>query len=121
MDVVREILRAMNIESIDELDINDPVTITVQGYDDLTIERIADCQVSVAHHYVQRGDLMCDPEVVFAIDDDQWIPIEYTQHPLVHKYDKTGLDIDAFLKRWNTNLRNQGFLRAARNNCNRSE
>jgi hypothetical protein len=48
------------------------------GFVQLSVERIADRLVSVAHYGEQNGDLMADPEIVFFRDaDDQWYPISY--------------------------------------------
>jgi len=113
MEVVEEILASVGVEDVEEMAVNENYTIEVDGYEDLTIEKIAENQVSVAHHYVQRGDLMCDPEIVFRVEDGDWTPVEYTQHPHTHQHDSTGLDITDFVDRWSKNLRMQGFVAAA--------
>lgn len=113
MDVVKEILSSLGIASVETMDLNESYTIEVTGYEDLTIEKIGGNQISVAHHHIQRGDLMCDPEVVFDIRNGKWVPIEYTQHPMVYQHDENGLNLDGFLNKWDANLRNQGFLEAA--------
>lgn len=112
MDTVQEILAQFGIQSIDQMDINESYTVEVSGYDDLTIEKVGEKEVSVAHHYVQRCDLMCDPEVVFRVENGDWIPIEYTEHPRIYQRDENGLQLNGFLKRWDRNLRQQGFLKA---------
>jgi hypothetical protein len=112
METVQKILAQYGIQSIDQMDINESYTVEVSGYDDLTIEKVGEKKISVAHHYVQRCDLMCDPEVVFRVENGDWIPIEYTQHPRVYQRDENGLQLNEFLKRWNRNLRQQGFLKA---------
>ena len=113
MKTVQEILAQFGIQSIEEMDINESYTVEVPGYDDLTIEKIGQRQLSVAHHYVQRCDLMCDPEIVFRVEHGDWVPIEYTQHPQVYQRDENGLQLNGFIERWNRNLRQQGFLKTA--------
>lgn len=88
--------------------------IEVEGNEDLTIEKIGSDRLSVAHHYIQRGDLMCDPEIVFRVEEGEWIPIRYTQHPRVHQYDPEGIRIEGFVVQWSANLREQGFVDAAK-------
>lgn len=109
----KRILDHMGVDSPAALDVNESYTIEVPGFHDLTIERVGARRISVAHHYVKRGDLMCDPEVVFRVRDGVWTPIEYTQHPHVYEYDESGLDLDGFLSTWSRNLTRQGFVRAA--------
>lgn len=112
MDAITEILAQFGIESVGQMEYNEGYTVEVPGYNDLTIEKVGDRQLSVAHHYVQRCDLMCDPEVVFRIENGNWVPIEYTQHPSIYKRDETGLQLDGFVECWNRNIRQQGFVDA---------
>lgn len=37
----------------------------------LTIEKIGGGNIAIAHHYVQNGDLMCDPEIVYYLDKNK--------------------------------------------------
>ena len=113
MEAARAILASLGIESIDEMTVNESYTIEVAGYEDLTIEKIGSNRLSVAHYHVQRGDLMCDPEIVFHIDDGEWRAVRYTQHPRIHQHDPDGLDISEFVEQWSENLRRQGFVDAA--------
>lgn len=48
-------------------------------FDRLVVENIGGHRISVAHYFVQNGDLVADPEVVFLVRDDQWYPVEMTQ------------------------------------------
>lgn len=113
MDAISEILGNLGVPSVAEMNINENYTITMYGFEDLTIEKIGDGRLSVGHYYTQRGDLMSDPEVVFMIDDDEWRAVRYTQHPLAHEHDESGLDLSEFLSTWGKNLRRQGFVDAA--------
>ena len=112
METVQEILAQLDVQSVAKMDVNESYTIEVPQYNDLTIEKVDKRQLSIAHHYVQRCDLMCDPEVVFRIENGNWIPIEYTQHPRIYQRDEAGLELDGFLEHWNQNLRQQGFVDA---------
>ena len=114
MDVIKDILVQLGIESVNQMELNESYSVEVPGYNDLTIEKVGQQQLSVAHHYVQRCDLMCDPEVVFRIENNNWIPIEYTQHPRIYQRDESGLELEGFLKRWDQNLRQQGFVESAK-------
>lgn len=118
MESVKDILSAFGFESPLDLDINEAITVEHDSDSqmDLTIERIGENQLSVAHHYVQRGDLMSDPEIVFSITDDGWVAIEYTQHPYVYRHDKSGLvDTQSFADNtWDHNIRNQGYVDLAK-------
>ena len=113
MEAGTAILDRLGIDSVAQMAVNECYTIEVAGFEDLTIEKVGRTKLSVAHHYVQRGDLMCNPEIVFRIEDGVWTPIRFTQHPHIHRYDPDGLAIDAFVQQWGDNLRNQGFVTAA--------
>jgi hypothetical protein len=65
----------------------------------LVIERHGD-EVAVAHTFIQNGDVMCDPEIVFAIP--VWEAIEITQHP-VGQY-RRKYQMDGSVKRVNVNF-----------------
>ncbi len=110
---VRESLARHGVESVDQMDVSESYSVDVPGFDTLTIEKVAPERLSVAHHRVQRGDLMCDLEVVFRVESNGWVPVEYTQHPRLHQHDEFGLQLDGFVEKWNRDLREQGFLEAA--------
>ena len=97
----------------DTLETGDHLKIEVRGFEPLVIEKVGANLLSVAHYYTQMGDLMADPDIVFRIEDDgTWTPIEYTNHGLgVYRHDESGLnDIHGFIKTWDRNLEQQGFL-----------
>lgn len=114
MNSVEKILRRKGVESLEAMEINESFTTPNQGYHDLTIEKIGPDRLSVAHYYTQRGDLMRDPEIVFRIEEgDSWTPIEYRQDDLgIYQRDESGLDLSGFIKQWDENLENQGFVEA---------
>ena len=117
MDSIKEILSTLGYESALDLDVNEAITIEVEAMMDLTIERIGETQLSVAHNRIQMGDLMCDPEIVFDVDAEtgQWTAVEYTQHPHLYQHNESGLpDVQSFADgTWDRNLQAQGFVDAA--------
>jgi hypothetical protein len=111
MEAIKQIIECLGYESVDEMEVEDHHTISVEGYMDLVIEKIREDRLSVAHYYTQNGDLMSDPEIVFDVSRGRWTAVRYTQHPFLHEYDPTGLpDVEAFSSTWSSNLRNQGFV-----------
>lgn len=114
MNAAKDILQRLGVDSVAEMEVNENYTVEVDGYENLTIEKIGDDRVSVGHYHTRRGDLMSDPEVVFVVDSGEWRPVRFTQHPLAHEHDETGLNLGDFLSTWNKNLRSQGFTDATR-------
>jgi len=115
VNTVEGILQHLGVESVDNLDIGRPITIENPAYMALTIEKISEMQIVVGHYYRQMGDRMADPEIVFRVHDDDWIPIEYTQNPGIHRHDPNGLHaLDDFVDQWDRTLRRQGFVEAAK-------
>jgi hypothetical protein len=105
------------------------------GYMDLIVEtwRVSEwLHVSVAHYYVQEGDLMADPEIEFRTRrfqdiDGKW---KWKIEPIHFKQDNLGIyhqamffeengqilcdlklqkNIRSFLLSWSNNIKNQGF------------
>jgi hypothetical protein len=83
--------------------------------------------VSVAHTYLQNGDVMYDPELVFEVCDELgWEPISFCNHGLgvyqegVWRNDtgalvmrpKLVLQLRVFARQWDYNLKAQGYLEA---------
>jgi hypothetical protein len=100
---------------------------------DLNVERVGSGHrggvlVAVAHTRIQEGDLMLDPEVVFEVVGEQWEPVTFEQsgvlfQEVVFKDEATGKlmqrtkalqDLRAFCHLWDKNLREQGFIDAAK-------
>lgn len=70
---------------------------------------------AVAHTFVQNGDLMYDPELVF--DPQTWLVVEVAMHPTGF-YQRVSAGryspgLESFAKMWAKNLREQGFLKVA--------
>ena len=116
METVQQILEAQDVQNpIEDMEVGERYEIPSEPTAadmDLTIEKVRDNEISVAHYYTQRGDLMRDPEIVYRIEDGNWIPVEYTQDPGIYQRDETGLETE-FPQIWDRNLRRQGFLKAA--------
>lgn len=116
MESVKKILNANGVQNPETMEFNESYTVENEGYHDLTIEKIDDDLISVAHYYTQRMDLMRDPEIVFRIEESgDWTPIEYQQDDLgLYQRDLSGLSIDGFVEQWDENLEDQGFVDASR-------
>lgn len=116
MQAAQDILASHCINTVDDLDVGDCITVDLDRWVmEFVIEKIGEDRVSVGQYYNQYGDRMSDPEVVFRIDGDTWTPIRYTLHPHIHRYDETGLpDVKDFVKQWSRNLTLQGFVNAAK-------
>ena len=52
------------------------------GYQPLHLEVIGRNLVAVSHTFIQNGDVMRDPEIVFFTGTGEWTPISVTQDPL---------------------------------------
>ena len=114
METIKQILEYKGINDTEQMEINENYTIESETYEDLTIEKIDDDLISVAHYYKQRMDLMRDPEIVFRIEESgDWTPIEYQQDPGIYQRDLSGLSLNGFVEQWDKNLENQGFVQAA--------
>lgn len=76
----------------------------------LIIEKTSKGELSVGHFHSQEGDLLADPEVVFDIEGEHWVPIRFRQDPHLERIDHTGLDLGDFLRIWDKNLRRQRYV-----------
>jgi len=77
----------------------------------LSIERHSD-ELTAYQCYIQRGDLIRDPEVTFRIKPDgTWTPVAYRIDALdTYEYSTEGVPICDTLDGWVENLRMQGFV-----------
>jgi len=113
MNAIQEILEQHGIESVEEMDVGENITVSVEGFMDLTVEKITEEKLSVAHYTKQNGDMMRDPEIVFDVSDGDWTPVTYRQDPLVYQHDDHRLSsVTGFVEKWGRRLRKQGFLEA---------
>lgn len=81
--------------------------------------------ISVSHTYVQNGDLMRDPEVVFLVKDKEWFPVSYrndslgahseaiiVDHGEVRSVRPPVLkDLQSFVGTWDRNISDQGYVK----------
>lgn len=86
----------------------------------LTIEKIGGGNIAIAHHYVQNGDLMNDPEIVYHLDKDkqELRPKSYQQDNMalyntVEKENGIDMVYEAELSRftidWFKNIKSQNY------------
>lgn len=100
------------------------------AYMPLVVEVIATDQIAVSHFFIQNGDLMYDPEVVFwTAPDGNWYPVQYqldslgifdchvmfgrSGQPTYVKDEKKQADLKQFCTTWARNIRAQGWLEPA--------
>lgn len=90
-------------------------------YEPLYIERISEDQIAIAHTFVQNGDIMYDPEIVFHVDAENKLlrPMTYEQSDMgvyqrVYDADDDALtrpnrrlerDINDMFRTWSQNLK----------------
>jgi hypothetical protein len=111
-----------------------PLKVEVPGFMSLNIEFIGrgpggGLLVAISHSFLQAGDVMMDPEIVVEVTpgSSDWLPIRYRQDPLDIRHEAVvseggvfllhhGLvaDIRKFMQFWDSNIRQQGFIEAAR-------
>jgi hypothetical protein len=118
----------------------EPIVLEVPGYMPLVIEAAGvgprgGQLVSVMHYYEQHGDVMRDPEVVFEVAGDDWAPVSFQQDGLGVYQEAVAVEADgrvrvrpdlqaglrSFARAWDRNLRDQGFLDAARAQARRRD
>jgi hypothetical protein len=111
-----------------------PIRLEMPGFMRLVIEHIGTgprCGelVSVAHYGEQNGDAMRDPEIVFEVVAGAWHPVSiqmdytsyYREAVFVGEGGKVYIrpalvrDIAAFVRAWDRNIKDQGFVDAAQN------
>ncbi len=122
------------------------ISIRNESYMPLTIEYVGagprgNPAIAVSHHYLQNGDVMEDPGMVFTVNTredeesiasgiswrcEKWVPVSYTQHNLgiyqeavftaedgrIITRPKLVKDLTAFSKQWDRNIKAQGFAEA---------
>lgn len=107
---------------------NNPIKIEVPGFMPLSIEWIGPGpdgseMVSVMHWYLQNGDVMRDPDMVFHVGRGWWAPWSYRQDSIGLYQEarfqnddgeilirlKLARELNSFAKIWDKNLAEQGF------------
>ena len=108
------------------------LSLELEGYDRLVLERNERHVISLSHYYVQNGDLMSNPDVVFFVRPAQngsdlvIYPTAITQSPLGYYQEVAELDptcskletfkskamgdLAAFCNTWATNIQNQNWF-----------
>ena len=116
MKAAKQILQKLGT-SVEEMEYLEYHVIEVSEDKDLTIIKRGDARITVAHYQHPPGEKeRCHPEIMFKIDDGEWVPILYTLDPGIHKHDETGLSsLKEFVELWSQQLKAQGFIEAAEN------
>jgi len=101
-----------------------------EGFDPLTIEWVGENRLSIMHTYVQNGDLMYSPMMVFEVTDDKFSAVEYEMScpPLYQYIDEDGTghsadgngrqetnpdlqgELNEFASTWFDNVKEQGYM-----------
>lgn len=89
--------------------------LTNGNYQPLVIEVTHEGYVSLMHYYIQEGDVMRDPEIVF--NPATWYGIEITQDMFARyqrlRPNQYSPGIEELARVWAKNLREQGWIEAA--------
>lgn len=104
----------------------DYIRLESEGFEPLYLDRIDDKRFAIAHTFIQNGDTMLDPEMVFLIDDEKQEarPFSYEQSDMgiynrVYEYDDTEYmhpdtklerELSRFFNTWSKNFISQGHL-----------
>jgi len=109
-----------------------PIRLEVKGFMPLSIEHVGvgprkGVMIAVSHTRIQNGDLMVDPEITAEVIDGKWYPVSfemsgqiYQEAIFVNEDGKVMIrpalikDLTAFMKLWNKNIGDQGFVEAAK-------
>ena len=97
--------------------------VEVPGFMPLNITAYGKGRVAVNHSYIQQGDMMFDPEIMFLTLCDGWYAATYEQHNmgiyqvaveindgnLEYINTKQQADIGRFANQWARNIKDQGF------------
>ena len=116
MEAIKSILNKFGYKTIEEVPNDKYAEISIENHDDLIIEKISPNRISVSHTYLQNGDIMRDPEIVFKEIDDSWVAVMYQQDSTgTYKQDEQGLKSTTTFAHntWNKNIEEQGYIEAA--------
>lgn len=101
MDAIRSVFRQLGVESVGAMSPNERHAISVGSDTRLVFEKVGPTRLSVTHRDARVGengdgeasaDDRRESEIVYRIQGDAWIPIEYTRPPAIHRHDATGLE-----------------------------
>lgn len=79
--------------------------VEVEWLEPLNIEKIWKNKIAISQTYIQNGDVMHDPEIVFKVWDDGKLYADTYTNEWVGMYDSPVSASDAFLDTWNANLK----------------
>lgn len=114
------------LEELGVLEVTEYLKIKNEPYMDLNVDRLHGNVISMAHNYVQNGDLMADPDMTIEIYPEQRRAEALTFQndglgiwQTVYNYDDQGRkvavrprlkrELNSFLLQWLRNLKSQGF------------
>jgi mRNA-degrading endonuclease HigB of HigAB toxin-antitoxin module len=111
MEYAKELLSKEGF-SAEELEIGTTLEYSAELYYDMSVGKPWEDQITIMQLYVQNGDIMRAPEIVFDISGDEWTPITHVNHevrPQVYEHDEGGLgdEVKEFIEFWEDNLRMQ--------------
>jgi len=114
MQPIKTIIRDAGYESAAAMPVGALITVENEPRMELSIEKVYESRISVAHYYTQNRDLMSDPEITFDVSNDEWVPIRFVQHPGVLVFDPEGLGPaeDLFVREWEKRLDSQQYVEA---------
>lgn len=81
------------------------MVVQVEGYMPLNIERLPTNELAVSHTFIQNGDVMRDPEVVFLIDNTGQLRASTIQMDGIYPGTRPINPKDSFLNLWAGNLK----------------
>lgn len=97
MDRIKPIFRQLDIDSVDAMSPNERSVVATEADGRFVFEKVSPSRLSVIRRVGSNPDGRhtengrTEYEIVFRIEGDAWIPIEYTRPPAVHRFDATGL------------------------------
>lgn len=123
-DVHRQIYQLL--EELGILEVGEYLKIKNEPYMDLNVDRLHGNVISMAHNYLQNGDVMADPDMTIEIYPDKREAEALTFQndgfglwQTVYNYDDQGRkvavrprlkrELNSFLLQWLKNLKAQGF------------
>lgn len=88
-----------------------------EGFEDLVLEDHGDSKYSIAHYYMQNGNAMRDPEIIFTVNTEtkSIYPISFLQDDIGAFYKTDTIspakvkDLENFMLQWFTNIEDQDF------------
>jgi len=110
-EVIVEIIKNNGKENEFDLEVgNEFIKLEDEILMDLVIERVRENQLAVAHTKKVNYDIIRDPEIVFDIGKEPWLPVSYEMSGIEYKKDmENGLELNEILSGWKINLEDCKF------------